>query len=359
MTLNQATVAPRRVVGGRILELDALRGLAAFAVVLFHFTTRYEELLGHVTILPISLPWGHYGVDLFFMLSGFVIFMTLDRQSDPWLFAWGRFTRLYPAYWAAVVVTFAVVTYCGLPGQEVSLGAALVNLTMVQSLFDSPHVDGAYWSLQAELIFYANMLVCYRLGAFHRPRLTIAAWIGLAAVVHLIIAVNPQPGVVSAFGKFATLTSLKFIPLFAVGILLYNAHQESRVSRVDFACLVYCWATIALFEGFSNALVVMFLSLSLFLAVEGYLPLLKSRLLVALGALSYPLYLIHQNIGYVLIRWLESKAIAPGWAIGGAVVIAFLLAWLLHQLVEKPALVLLRHQGKSVPHTATKLLNPV
>ena len=71
----------------RILELDALRGLAAVAVVFYHYTTRYGQLFGHRDSLTVSLPWGHYGVDLFFMLSGFVILMTLERTANSWKFA--------------------------------------------------------------------------------------------------------------------------------------------------------------------------------------------------------------------------------------------------------------------------------
>ena len=110
--------------GGRIIELDALRGLAAMSVVLFHFTTRYEELFGRANPLPLNFGWGDFGVDLFFMLSGFVILMTLERTSHSLKFAWGRFTRLYPAYWAAVALTFGAVAVFGLAGQEVGLGSS-------------------------------------------------------------------------------------------------------------------------------------------------------------------------------------------------------------------------------------------
>ena len=93
-----ATLKRQHLGSGRVLELDALRGLAALAVVFYHYTTRFDQLFGHTFPLPWSVSWGHYGVDLFFMLSGFVILMTLERTSDSWKFAWGRFSRLYPAY---------------------------------------------------------------------------------------------------------------------------------------------------------------------------------------------------------------------------------------------------------------------
>src|SRR5690349_15385603 len=75
------TVTASMGAGSRITGLDALRGLAALSVVLFHYTTRYDALFGHRSELLVSVPWGHYGVQIFFGISGFVIFMTLDRTA--------------------------------------------------------------------------------------------------------------------------------------------------------------------------------------------------------------------------------------------------------------------------------------
>ena len=126
----------------RILEFDALRGLAALSVVLFHYTTRYDAIFGRSGRLAAGFPWGDYGVDLFFMLSGFVILRSLDRTTFAGDFLVGRFARLYPAYWAAAAITFAVVSLCGLPGQEVGLGEAAFNATMLQRLLGARHIDG-------------------------------------------------------------------------------------------------------------------------------------------------------------------------------------------------------------------------
>lgn len=72
-----------RQTGGRLQGLDALRGLAALAVVLFHYTARFDELFATTPQSSLSFPNGHYGVDLFFIISGFVIFMTLQRMRRP------------------------------------------------------------------------------------------------------------------------------------------------------------------------------------------------------------------------------------------------------------------------------------
>jgi peptidoglycan/LPS O-acetylase OafA/YrhL len=67
----------------RFAELDALRGIAALMVVLYHYTTKYQELYGHTGATLIDLRAGRNGVQLFFAISGFVIFMTLERTKKP------------------------------------------------------------------------------------------------------------------------------------------------------------------------------------------------------------------------------------------------------------------------------------
>jgi peptidoglycan/LPS O-acetylase OafA/YrhL len=78
----------------RLAELDALRRLAAFAVVLFHYSTRYDVLFGHPSPLAVSFHFGCYGVQLIFIISGFVIYMTLERFKPPLDFVVSRGARV-------------------------------------------------------------------------------------------------------------------------------------------------------------------------------------------------------------------------------------------------------------------------
>jgi peptidoglycan/LPS O-acetylase OafA/YrhL len=333
--------------------------LAAVAVVLFHFTTRYDTLFGRSEPLAVSLPWGQYGVDLFFMLSGFVILMTLERTSSAVQFAWGRLTRLFPAYWVAVGLTFGVVAACGLPGQEVTWREALVNLTMVQSLLGAPHVDGAYWSLQAELIFYVNMLILFRLGAFRMPAATVLIWAGMAWLVLGLQAgaVGEWPLLASILSKVATLGSLKFIGLFAIGILLYDDRRavDGRLPRA--AALVGCLATIGAASGTEALAVDLVLAALLAMAVKERLPWLGCRFLTGLGAISYCLYLTHQNVGYVLLGQLHRAGCSGSSALAFTLAVVLLLAVALHRTVEGPALRHLRRISlRSVWPAAGKLI---
>ncbi len=127
---------------GRLVEVDALRGLAAIAVVLYHFTTRFGEIYRDNPSASASFPEGYYGVNLFFIISGFVIFMTLERTKQPMDFVVSRFSRLFPAYWFAIFLTFSITHLLGLPGKLVSIDSALANMIMVHGLFWVPAVLG-------------------------------------------------------------------------------------------------------------------------------------------------------------------------------------------------------------------------
>jgi peptidoglycan/LPS O-acetylase OafA/YrhL len=93
----------------RLPALDSLRAIAALAVLFFHYANGYEHVVGpHARPVP-NVEWGHSGVDLFFVISGFVIAWTLDRSSSLADFALGRFARLYPAYLAGAAITGIVI----------------------------------------------------------------------------------------------------------------------------------------------------------------------------------------------------------------------------------------------------------
>ena len=139
-----------------------------------------------------------------------------------------------------------------------------------------------------------------------------------------------------------TLTSLKFIPLFATGILLYTAKKSGGLTPVTACLVMFCVLVVGLIHTPSAALVDAGLGLLLWLVVDRRLPQLACRPLVALGALSYSLYLVHQNVGYVLIREFQLLGATPTVSIALATTFASGLAVWLHHRVEKPSLSLLR-----------------
>ncbi|WP_417069587.1 acyltransferase family protein [Niveibacterium terrae] len=328
---------------GRLLEVDALRGLAALAVMLFHYSTRFESLFGHSSELSWSFPHGFYGVNLFFMISGFVILMTLARTRRPMDFVVSRFSRLFPAYWVAVLLAFAVTSLAGLPGKTVGLGDALLNLTMVHTWFDRPLVDNVYWTLGVEMIFYVQAFTLFVTGQIRRFPLLILALLALRLGYFLA---ERLWGVALPFLAFRFLL-LGFIPYFGLGVALFRCHQRGRGAVEDAIVIAASLLTVALVESVSAALVSAALFAVFALAVGGRLAVLRRAPLVWLGTISYPLYLLHENIGWCAIRTLEALGVGSDLAVLAALLLALGLASMLHYAVEAPAMMAIRRAWRA------------
>lgn len=323
--------APRRM-----LEIDALRGLAAMAVVLFHYTTRLQELYPATPTALWSVPWGHYGVNLFFILSGFVIFMTLERAKQAMDFVVSRFSRLYPAYWFSLALTFVLTGWLGLEGKTVDLSTALGNLLMFHGLFQIPHVDGVYWTLEVELLFYCGMFALYRCGQLPRVWLACLLLLMLRLAYYLLATVWQ----IELSWTLSRLLILPYIPWFTLGIAIYLAgpQRPARDRRKAGLMAGAALASLALEDSLQLAALALALASVVLLASRGLLPLLKLRVIVWLGAISYPLYLLHENIGWALILALQRQGQAHDLAIILTLGLILLLAHAVSAAVERPAM---------------------
>lgn len=328
----------------RIRALDGLRGLAALVVVLYHYTTRYPELYGPREGLWFHVPWGHYGVRLFFIISGFVIFMTIDRTENLWQFIASRFARLYPVFWVCMGITLAVIRWTDLPKRQISNADAWWNLTMVPGMHHAQSIDGVYWSLRYELSFYVVMGLLLGLG------LRRFALLFIAAIVVASAFAQQQTINVHFYAKGADLNIWDFNPywfsMFLIGMTLYDMREKFRwwhgallaLSFGEIAIQQFYWKTQdAADPGWPYMGVIALSTTLVFAASRWRVPLLTSRPIVFLGVISYSWYLIHQNVGFAIIRWAESR----GWHIMPAVTLAFAasiaIASALNKLIEQPA----------------------
>ena len=106
--LSSTTQKPK---SKRILELDAIRALSCLNLLLFHFTWVYEETYGFSSPIGYKFPYGKYGVQLFFMLSGLVNAMTLLSKRDSANFISARWIRIFPSYWIVILMNVALFAY--------------------------------------------------------------------------------------------------------------------------------------------------------------------------------------------------------------------------------------------------------
>ena len=321
----------------RVGELDALRGLAAISVVVFHYTTFYQQEQGHMQPLGFGFPAGNYGVHLFFLISGFVIFMTLERTRTAMDFIVSRFSRLFPAYWAAIAITAGVIYTVGMPEQRIPPEHLAANVTMLQDVLGFEHLDGSYWTLEVELFFYAQMLFWFMLGQLKRIDWIIVAWLAIAVVY----AQTEQHHVHFSY-VLRELLILRHIPFFALGILFYRIHSRPDALRSNLLMIALslmtigiCYAPVYLIAGIvCSAIFALF--------VIGRLRWLRKAPFVFFGGISYSLYLLHQAIGFALIHRLEAAGVPSLAAVAIVAVVVLALATALTYGVERPAMRRLR-----------------
>lgn len=311
----------------RIAQIDGLRGVAACLVLGFHLTARFDKEYHHLQHLPIALPWGYLGVNLFFAISGFVILMTLRSVRAPMDFVVSRFARLYPTYWACMLVTAAVLVLFPLPHHVITLGEVAGNFLMFQGLVGIDSVDGAYWSLEVELIFYLIMLLCWTVGALKRPLPPLALWVALSMLSKFL----PTPWVVSH------MLLLDWIPWFAIGISIFlfaGRHEDHRWAP---ALLVLALIAIGQSQGLWLVAWGVAVSVLMYTAATDTLKLASTKPLLFLGAISYPLYLLHEYLSYTFMLRVEAHGLPSYVAVLLAVFGSIGLAYAVHRIVEKPA----------------------
>lgn len=324
----------------RLKTLDAFRGIAILAVLLFHFTYRWGPLWPHhhrdFYGFKTNFDWfalGNYGVPFFFIISGFVIFMTLEQCASWRDFALRRFARLYPTYWVCMLVTFFAILWFGDPDFYRRPVQLLVGVTMLSQEFDIDWVDSSYWSLLMELIFYFWIALVF--FAF-RSRF-LAAWIVFCVLASLFSYFD------SHHGRY--LFAARYLCYFTAGMAFYSVHAR-RPLYFALALFVTAFALyLAFFYNHTlNEHLLVAAMVALFaLFVGGKLQWLGRGPLAYIGLVSYPLYLLHNHIGVSLIGHLNRIGWLNGWpAVAATFAAVFAIAVCVHYAVELPSQKLVR-----------------
>jgi peptidoglycan/LPS O-acetylase OafA/YrhL len=333
----------------RLATLDMLRLVAALAVAGFHLTVSWridgqhapEYFLPHLTHVTI---YGFLGVEMFFLISGFVIGMSSWNRSLGDFFT-SRVSRLYPAYWACVLITALVVTVApvtvGVPvAGEPGLREVVANLTMLQEPLGLSSVDTVYWTLFVELRFYLLIAVLVAFGlTYRRMVLFCAVWM-------TVTVLSPMLG----SRAVQVLAIPEYAPYFIAGVAMFLIHRFGR-SPLLFGIVGLAWLISVqrvidrigtVDPGFPvptwpGVLIVTAAYAAVLLIALGWTDRIQWRWLTTAGALTYPFYLLHQRLGYSFVRHAyEATRLPAAVLVPAAVVLILTLAWLVHRLVEKP-----------------------
>lgn len=301
----------------RLPELDALRGLSALAVGLYHLTYFVPFMLPGAHRSSFPMWWGCYGVQVFFAISGFVILGSLDRTRDLGSFCRARAARILPEYWLAMLITASVTALLGPPWLRVDLATWIANLPLLQMWTGVGMVDGVYWSLNVEIVFYAAMALVWRFGWNRQIETVVLIWLALKWVLWAcpVLPVGIEH-----------LLMVQHAPYFAVGLIAYRIWAGHRSISEQLPVLATCAATVWLLDPIhAHWLFAAMVPLFLLLACKR-LGALDHPVLLWMGRISYPFYLLHGAVGYSVIYRLSAAGWGPNEAAAAALVTGALLA---------------------------------
>lgn len=297
-----------------------------------------------------SLNVGHLGVSIFFLISGFVILRSLDREEIG-SFVVRRLFRILPCCAAAITATFALVaavcqTY-SVPN-PLTFGDSLVSATLTMNLFHRLPTVPVLWSLEVEVAFYIVMAsLASMAGRIDTRRIVIAA-LTLSNVVFVLLGLSRAPELTPGLAdQFAHLSQvLLYMPLMLVGAVTYrcwsDGWQTGSMARVATAVGIFfaiysSYGSVAGWDGLGVDAIAVTLALLLFACAVMWRR--ERRWLAPLrfvGAISYPLYLVHAPLGWIVLAAMSHHGFSVHAACSAAILASVLVAWSLHILVERP-----------------------
>lgn len=370
--------------------LDALRFFSAFAVVLFHlgfyvWATDYSSMetifansASFEALTPVAW-WGWIGVQIFFVISGFVIANSANGAT-PFVFVRSRLLRLWPAAWICATITLAVRLIAGEQFFRDLDGPWLRSLILWPK---GEWIDGPYWSLAVEIAFYA-LVFCLLLTQTFR-RLPLLAWaLALLSGAYICVAAmrdfgmsNPG-GWFDAISGYAELLPLRHGVYFAIGIWMWMFANRSLPKSA--------WPGLAIATGFGVVEILMrahsmqqfeaaisasqpiivpvlvwLLAVGVILACtrrpENFAPASEGgrQRLQLIGKITYPLYLVHSALGAGAVRIGVEIGLPPYLALLAGLVVVLAVATLIALYAEPLARAPLRAGLDAVGNAASRL----
>lgn len=328
----------------RFYELDVMRFLAALAVMFYHFTFASSRLLGTPAFgADILLRYGYLGVDIFFMISGYVVLMSAMNKS-PKYFVVSRAVRLYPAYWVCCIITFAVIYITKITPPDtppVTFKLLIYNLSMFQEFFGKANMYGVFWTLTYELGFYFIILLISALKLWKNLLLILILWL-----VYTLATNYHAPN--NAFSFFLI---PKYSSYFIAGMLFYLLRIKYASTWKIYLLLLLCFLAnlknnILIVQdmndyyhdlGVYNKYVVIIFVASFYifflLSALNKLDFKWLKHIAKLGVLTYPLYLMHGfGIGLFLI-WGHS--VNKYILLLSATLLSIVLSFLIYYFIEE------------------------
>ncbi len=309
--------------------LDSLRAFAALSVCLYHFVCTTTGYINTEWILTV-FSFGKYGVQLFFVISGFVIPWAMYRAGyrlkNFFSFLLKRLARLEPPYLVSLGIAIAILLLrsrllgpsAGL--QEITVTRVALHFGYLIPFFEKYEwINQVYWTLAVEFQYYLFVALMF---------IPLTKW-GL-------------PGRLLSYVIFLTAGFIDghsflpcWLPVFLLGILIFLI-KAGKIKSLEYYLVSGITFLFALYLYTPGE--VAFIALAVVMIM--HYPAVESRVGNFFGKISYSLYLIHPVIGATFINVLSHHVAHPAGkllVITGGVLVTIAGSWLMYRLVEKPS----------------------
>lgn len=347
----------------RLTSLDAIRGIAALAVVIGHAIDEAIRLIQspalHDVLQSLAVDYvslGRVGVVAFFCVSGYVIPFSFAHRHPVPSFLIARFFRLYPAYWVSMIGALLLAVVLSTPFPPPA--QILANITMIQLVLGQPDLIGVYWTLFYELVFYGLCLGAFIIGRMQSPPYLLAMVAGLSAL-GLVAAVLRHSGMAAGvpIGLFM------FLAIMHLGTLARVSDRDAtpqarRYFAIGLVIILVTTGPIAgigFIQKATNQRLIadvtsLYVGLALFFALRRRNDLATVPLLF-LGKISYSLYLMHPLclVGLVAVGHMLAPPFGSLFVLLSVPVCAILLSTVTQHFVEEPSNQLGRRLRRMLP----------
>ena len=301
-------------------------------MVLYHYTARdFQHLYSDenpFSTFALFSQFGYLGVDLFFIISGFVITLSVENRK-PMEFAISRFSRLYPCYWVAITFTAVIVTLLPDQSGDITLGQYFANFLMFHPDLGFRNIDGVYWTLQVELQFYLLVFFLMVSGLINRYRWWLSIWLGFTVTYLLFSEPFFMGWIINPHWSSYFIAGVAFYLIMTRGISSYSL-LVVMVSLI--VSVILAFKNVAAFipaagvmEGVVAGVLVCGIYGVFFLFSTGVAALRPMPWVIFLGGLTYPLYLFHNRAGRVIFdAWalIVGPFFTLGLLIGGMLAVS-------------------------------------
>lgn len=320
------------------LYIEGLRGCALILVLIYHFFCRYQQIFpieGYICPYIIT-TFGNLGVMIFLMITGYFT----KSSGGGYKLILKRVFRLWPSYFVAITSCFVVMCFFPLPERSVSFGNYLLNVLFINGFLGKDYVDGAHWYLTTLL----GCILCYSIIQKHKQKMRnilYLLWLLLLVIIWLLsVKIN------SSYGKWIQIVFRvlggEYAPVMLCGTLMgIHKNQRSKMLyKIVFTTLVL--GEVVLFLGTDKIYLLILGTVVVYSATLEKLQILSSPIMVWMGTVSYSVYLIHQNIGYVILNGIRAFwGTYELWMSVAVMGIMFGIGVLLYHSVERKSLKLL------------------